>query len=218
MGGTRRETARVEPEEGEVNERRTGGEKKERNTKMTIENGREKLVLDHLFMLETIGRQVHYGKLSHVEQKELQQDGAIGLLEAVDRFDPRKGAFQPFAYSRVRGAMIDPHKGPNYLNETHTSLEGIEERLGFLPASVISDKGPLPDEIAERLELKRLFEKFFTELQPDDQCVFAAALRSKSLVETARECGRTVAWVRARRASVYARLRARVHKRGLRNR
>jgi RNA polymerase primary sigma factor len=37
---------------------------------------------------------------------DLVQEGSIGLLEGIDRFDPRRGsAFSTFAYWRVRGAI-----------------------------------------------------------------------------------------------------------------
>lgn len=44
----------------------------------------------------------------YVEFGDLISDGAFGLLDAVDRFDPRRGVrFETFASRRVWGAMLD---------------------------------------------------------------------------------------------------------------
>ena len=43
-----------------------------------------------------------------VDVDDLVQEGVIGLLAALDRFDDERGVkFETFAEQRVRGAMID---------------------------------------------------------------------------------------------------------------
>src|SRR5689334_15460996 len=45
---------------------------------------------------------------SHCELDDLVSCGMIALIEAVDRFDPRKGAsFEQYAWTRVAGAIVD---------------------------------------------------------------------------------------------------------------
>ena len=47
-------------------------------------------------------------RMPWAELDELLQWGAVGMLEAMNRFDPTLGVkFQAFAVRRIRGAMID---------------------------------------------------------------------------------------------------------------
>lgn len=43
----------------------------------------------------------------HIDRADLISAGTLGLLEALDRFDPAQGAFASFASARIRGAMLD---------------------------------------------------------------------------------------------------------------
>jgi RNA polymerase sigma factor (sigma-70 family) len=45
---------------------------------------------------------------SAIEVDDLISAGTIGLIEAADRYDPKRGVpFGSFAYSRIKGAVID---------------------------------------------------------------------------------------------------------------
>lgn len=56
---------------------------------------------------------LHAGRLAlglppHVNRDDLVQAGVLGLLEAMQRFDPGRGVrFESFATLRIRGAMLD---------------------------------------------------------------------------------------------------------------
>jgi len=44
----------------------------------------------------------------HIDVSDLIQAGAIGLMDAMEKFDPNKGAqFKTYAEFRIRGAMLD---------------------------------------------------------------------------------------------------------------
>jgi len=179
---------------------------------MRIEKWRENLILDHMWLVEKILPQV-YRKLTHVDRDDLRQAGHVGLVEAAIRYKPPKGVFEHYAYKRIRGAMIDAHKRRAYRDETHYSLDSIGLRPGS--TSLAWDMGPLPDEIVARREHERLMAGAIRMLTPDEQRVFAAALRSESLAETARECGWSDAWARATQASARATMQAWFHRWGL---
>jgi RNA polymerase sigma factor (sigma-70 family) len=53
--------------------------------------------------------------------RELAQVGVIAMIEASHRFDPDKGDFWPFAYRRVRGAMLD-FLGSDFRESCHSEL------------------------------------------------------------------------------------------------
>ncbi|MCA9623712.1 MAG: sigma-70 family RNA polymerase sigma factor [Myxococcales bacterium] len=43
----------------------------------------------------------------HIDFEELRGLGLVALLAVLERFDPERGAFEPFVRRRVRGAMLD---------------------------------------------------------------------------------------------------------------
>jgi RNA polymerase sigma factor (sigma-70 family) len=172
---------------------------------------RENLVLEHANLVEKIARQVHR-TMTHVDLEDLQQSGFVGLLEAAARYQPSAGVFEHYAYFRVRGAMIDAHRRSAYRDDTLflNSIDEIHHRLGYVPAYVTTDNGPLPDEVAARREQAQLLADAVAELSPEERVVFCGALAGTPLAETAAACGRSVAWARAKLASARAQLGARV--------
>jgi len=78
----------------------------------------------------------------HVEIDELVSAGAIGLMEAADRFDPeRVVGFEAFAKFRIRGAMLDDLRTRDTLsrdmrrlsNELSEATRKLESQLGRSP-------------------------------------------------------------------------------------
>jgi RNA polymerase sigma factor for flagellar operon FliA len=89
---------------------------------------------------------------------DLISEGIIGLLDAIDRFNPERGAdFTTYATIRIRGAIIDylrqedliPRKVRDYLREIENARVQLE---------VEKKRTPTQEEIAERLgiTLKKL--------------------------------------------------------------
>jgi RNA polymerase sigma factor for flagellar operon FliA len=70
---------------------------------------REALVLEQIPTVRKIAREQHR-VFSHVELEDLVQTGYVGLMQAVDRFQPGSGDFAPFAWFRIRGAIVDSCK------------------------------------------------------------------------------------------------------------
>lgn len=69
---------------------------------------RAQLAEHYLYLVKiALGRMLGHFP-AHLEREDLEQVGVIGLLQALDRFRPGKGArFETYALSRIRGAMLD---------------------------------------------------------------------------------------------------------------
>lgn len=68
---------------------------------------REKWVLRHLPLVRNIANRVAPASV-YLEVDDLVSAGTIGLIEAVDRYDVKRGVpFASFAYRRIKGAIID---------------------------------------------------------------------------------------------------------------
>lgn len=74
---------------------------------MTNESQREALIVTHMPQVELLARRLHR-RCPQVELDDLVQAGAIGLIQAVDRFDGTKGCLlKTLAEHRIRGALLD---------------------------------------------------------------------------------------------------------------
>jgi RNA polymerase sigma factor for flagellar operon FliA len=74
-----------------------------------------------------------------LEAEDLISYGMIGLINAIDRYDPSRGVrFEAFASVRIRGAVIDQLRSLNWLprsaisriRQIESALAGLEQKLG----------------------------------------------------------------------------------------
>lgn len=69
---------------------------------------RDRLVLSYAPMVRYLAARKARELPSHCELEDIASCGLIALMEAVDRFDPAKGAtFEQYAWTRVAGAIVD---------------------------------------------------------------------------------------------------------------
>lgn len=123
---------------------------------------RERLVLEHVPLLRHIVGRMALDLPGSIERDDLFGYGMVGLLSAADAFDPLRGlAFSTFAYSRVRGAILDELRRADFLprgrREKVRALDGVIERLeqkeGQRPSieRIASELGVGEDEVGEIL-------------------------------------------------------------------
>lgn len=68
----------------------------------------DRLIEEHLALVDQVLNQVVTQFPRHVEREELARAGSLGLVEAARRFDVERGVpFAAFAARRIRGAMLD---------------------------------------------------------------------------------------------------------------
>src|SRR5215467_14100331 len=69
---------------------------------------RNEFVTKYYQCVEKVARRLARRLPAHVDLDELMSAGAVGLLDAAERFDPeRANRFETFAEARIRGAMLD---------------------------------------------------------------------------------------------------------------
>jgi len=75
-----------------------GGRSLERQTLLTL----------HIGLVHHVAHQLAQRLSTEAQLDELVSAGSLGLIQAVDSFDPRRGlAFSTYAVPRIRGAMLD---------------------------------------------------------------------------------------------------------------
>jgi RNA polymerase sigma factor FliA len=69
---------------------------------------RERLLTENLAEVRYIARRIHDRLPSHVQFDDLVHAGILGLIDAVDKFDPGKNVqLKSYARFRIRGAILD---------------------------------------------------------------------------------------------------------------
>jgi len=103
---------------------------------------RNRLVLQYSPLVKYVAGRLRGRLPENVEYADLVSDGIIGLMDAIDRFDPDRGlTFQTFAVPRIRGAMVDALRAldwvPRSVRDKMRGMEqaqrALEARLGRTP-------------------------------------------------------------------------------------
>ncbi|HZO95801.1 MAG TPA: FliA/WhiG family RNA polymerase sigma factor [Gaiellaceae bacterium] len=104
---------------------------------------RDRLVLSYSPMVRYLAVRKARELPAHCELDDLVSHGLLALIEAVDRFDPRKGAsFEQYAWTRVAGAIMDELRrqdwAPRSVRRTARAIERKRDafyaREGTLPS------------------------------------------------------------------------------------
>jgi len=94
----------------------------------------ERLLLEQLPQVRYIARRIHDRLPSHVPFDDLVQAGILGLMEALQKFDPSKHVeLKTYAKHRIQGAIIDSLRdldwSPRPLRRKARQLEQAHQRL-----------------------------------------------------------------------------------------
>ena len=108
------------------------------NGEMEASNRRQ-LILDYLPYVKRVVNRIVVHLPSGVEREDLYNVGVIGLIQAIDRFDPsRDNKFTPYAVFRIRGAVLSELRSRDFLSrlsrrkirELDRACAKLEQRLG----------------------------------------------------------------------------------------
>jgi RNA polymerase sigma factor for flagellar operon FliA len=97
-------------------------------------DARDRLVLQYSPLVKYVAGRVRSGLPPSVDQNDLVSDGVIGLMDAIDKFDPDRGLqFQTYAVSRIRGAIVDGLRAsdwvPRSVREKVRDIDAAQTRL-----------------------------------------------------------------------------------------
>jgi RNA polymerase sigma factor for flagellar operon FliA len=114
-----------------------------REYRSTSDSGlRNRLVLQYAPLVKYVAGRLRTRMPDTVDQDDLVSDGVLGLMDAIERFEPQRGlSFQTFAVPRIRGAIIDgmrsmdfvPRSVRDKLRVVQRAQVRLEERLGRAP-------------------------------------------------------------------------------------
>jgi RNA polymerase sigma factor FliA len=95
---------------------------------------RERLVVAYSPMVKFVAGRLGAGLPSHVEDADLISYGLVGLIGAIERFEPERGIkFETFAMTRIRGAIIDELRSldwvPRSVRSRAREIEQVQAKL-----------------------------------------------------------------------------------------
>jgi len=109
------------------------------------------LILEHVHLVENVVRAAGWGRSSHLDREDLVGEGMLGLIDAVDRFDPERGLrFSIYATLRIRGQILDSLRARDLLpRPARRRVKQLGEAVSALTGE---SADPLTDaQLAERL-------------------------------------------------------------------
>ncbi len=121
------------------------------NGRGSIEQNRDRVILDHLPLVRAIAVRVHENLPVHVDLDDLVHAGILGLFDAVKRYNPTKQvAFPSYAKHRIKGAILDSLRQLDWasrdLRRRHKQIEAATRDL-----ATALKRSPTEAEVAQKL-------------------------------------------------------------------
>jgi RNA polymerase sigma factor for flagellar operon FliA len=117
------------------------------------ERARERLVVAYSPLVKYVAGRMASGLPSHVDESDLISYGLLGLIGAIERYDPdREIKFETFAVSRIKGAIIDELRSLDWVpRSVRARAREIEKAHSKLENQL--QRAPSEEEMAEKLGL-----------------------------------------------------------------
>jgi RNA polymerase sigma factor for flagellar operon FliA len=123
---------------------------------------RERLIIEHLPQVRLIARKIHERLPDSVTLDDLLSAGVVGLIHAIDHFDPSQNVkLRTYAEYRIRGAILDSLRAcdwaPRMKRKLARTLEAAmaraEQRWGRVPeeAEIAAELGIPVEEYRTKL-------------------------------------------------------------------
>ena len=114
---------------------------------------REQLILDHLPQVKLIARRIHERLPVSVSLDDLISTGIVGLIAAIDRYDPAHDVkLKTYAEYKIRGAILDSLRELDWApRQQRKRAKLIESAIAVLEQRF--QRSPAEDEIANHLNL-----------------------------------------------------------------
>ena len=119
------------------------------------ESVRNQLVLHYSPLVKYVAGRVRSSLPDSVESADLVSEGVIGLMDAIEKFEPARGLqFQTYAVPRIRGAIIDSIRAADWVpRSVRSQLRDLERARTALHLRL--SRAPTDDELCAELSLTR---------------------------------------------------------------
>jgi RNA polymerase sigma factor for flagellar operon FliA len=117
------------------------------------QRAREQLVLAFSPLVKYVAGRMSTGLPAHVEEADLISYGLLGLISAIERFDPdREIKFETFAMTRIKGSIIDELRSLDWVpRSVRAKAREIERANSKLEHRL--HRAPTDQEVADELDM-----------------------------------------------------------------
>lgn len=118
-----------------------------------VEYSREEIVHKYLHLVKYVAGRIFANLPSNVELNDLINDGILGLIDAIEKYDDDRGVkFETYAITRINGSIIDALRSLDWVpravrqraRELDRAHQELETELG---------RAPTEEELADKMHL-----------------------------------------------------------------
>ena len=112
---------------------------------------RDRLILTYAPLVKFVAGRLGSSLPSHVDEQDLVSYGLLGLIGAIERYDPdREIKFETYAIMRIKGAIIDELRSLDWVpRSVRSRARAIERAIVELERSLM--RAPTDEEIAAKV-------------------------------------------------------------------
>jgi RNA polymerase sigma factor for flagellar operon FliA len=112
---------------------------------------RDRLILTYAPLVKYVAGRLGSGLPAHVDESDLTSYGLLGLIGAIERFDPtREIKFETYAIARIKGAIIDELRALDWVpRSVRARARDIERAIAELESR--HGRAPTDEEIAAKV-------------------------------------------------------------------
>jgi RNA polymerase sigma factor for flagellar operon FliA len=116
---------------------------------------RDRLILTYAPLVKYVAGRLGSGLPAHVDEGDLVSYGLLGLIGAIERYDPdRDVKFETYAIARIKGSIIDELRAMDWVpRSVRSRAREIERAIGDLESKL--GRAPSDEEIAGKLGLSQ---------------------------------------------------------------
>ena len=120
-------------------------------TEVISDDERERLILEHLPQVRLIARRIQERLPENISLEDLVSTGVIGLISAIDNFDPSHNVkLKTYAEYKIRGAILDSLRGLDWApRQKRRKAKQIDAAINSAEQKL--QRSPVEEEIAAEL-------------------------------------------------------------------
>jgi len=122
-------------------------------SEMISDDERERLILEHLPQVRLIARRIQERLPENISLEDLVSTGVIGLISAIDNFDPSHNVkLKTYAEYKIRGAILDSLRGLDWApRQKRRKAKQIEAAIASAEHKL--QRSPVEEEVAAELQV-----------------------------------------------------------------
>jgi RNA polymerase sigma factor for flagellar operon FliA len=116
---------------------------------------RDRLILTYAPLVKYVAGRLGSGLPAHVDEGDLVSYGLLGLIGAIERYDPdRDVKFETYAIARIKGSIIDELRAMDWVpRSVRARARDIERAIAELERKL--HRAPTDEEIAEKIGISQ---------------------------------------------------------------